>query len=109
MSKIPPFYEKNKEKLERAFDDFSQGATFVKDLSGNKQERTSAEIIVVQRNPITFEDYTNYDIVVRVLQEEKPDNITIGDTIEIPAIGDTFRIDGISNNVVTARLQCTKQ
>ena len=107
MSETPPFYGKNRERLEKVFTNFAQDATVIKELTGGNTEETDVSVIIVHRNPTTFEEYVGYDVQMKLLQEDAPQDLSVDDQIRVAQTEQSFDINSLSKEVVTVRLQCT--
>jgi len=109
LSDIPDFYEKNRAALERQFNHFSQNATLIQTLAGGDTEEQELEVIVVHRNPVSLDNYTNFDVQIKALQRDLPSDFAQNDYIRLSRNDQLFQVDAISDEVVTVRLECSAQ
>jgi len=106
MSRLPDFFEKNIDKLERSFDTFDEDVVLIQDLATGTEE-TELDGIVVQQNAATLENFGDYDIEVKVLSREAPPSLDLGDNIRVERTGETYQIDGLRDTPVTIALECS--
>lgn len=105
---VPDFFQKNRSKIEKVFGNFSQPVTFVRELAGGETEEVELTGIVSRRNPVSFENFGNYDVQIQILERDAPADLDLNDTIRVEYSEQEFTVDEIKEDIVTIELQCSK-